>query len=411
MSAKPTQTVRIVRTDEAPTSSHDDGLFETDHPGDSASDVQTDAKTVAEAPATGAAAAAATQPETPSGKRKYIVIGAAVVALALAASYGSYYYLVGRFHVSTDDAYVRANNTTIGARVSGHIARFEVGDNSVVRAGDAVVRIDDGDYRIAADSARAKIATQQATIERIGKQASAQESIVEQAGAQLAAAKAAAQRAQADFGRQQALSDKGFASKAVFDTALATRDQADASVRSAQAAYDAAQANIDVVRAQQGEARRQLDELTTQLAKAQRDLDFTIIRAPVDGVFANRMVNTGDFVQPGQRIGNLVPLDAVYIDANFKETQLARLKPGQPAEITVDAYGGRTVHGVVDSLSPASGAVFSLLPPDNATGNFTKIVQRVPVRIRLPADVAKENLLRAGMSVVVTVDTKEAAAR
>jgi len=165
MSAKPTQTVRIVRTDEAPTSSHDDGLFETDHPGDSASDVQTDAKTVAEAPATGAAAAAATQPETPSGKRKYIVIGAAVVALALAASYGSYYYLVGRFHVSTDDAYVRANNTTIGARVSGHIARFEVGDNSVVRAGDAVVRIDDGDYRIAADSARAKIATQQATIE------------------------------------------------------------------------------------------------------------------------------------------------------------------------------------------------------------------------------------------------------
>ena len=180
-------------------------------------------------------------------------------------------------------------------------------------------------------------------------------------------------------------------------------------MKSAQAAYDAARDNVEVTKAQQSEARAQLAELQTSLAKAERDFDFTSVRAPVEGTFSNRMVNTGDYIVVGQRLGNVVPLDDVFIDANFKETQLKRIRPGQPVTISVDAYGHRKFAGVVDSISPAAGSVFTLLPPDNATGNFTKIVQRLPVRVRVPKDVARQNLLRAGMSVYATVDTRDGA--
>jgi membrane fusion protein (multidrug efflux system) len=333
---------------------------------------------------------------------------AALVAI-VAAIYGVNYVLVGRFYVSTDDAYVRANNTMLGARVSGHVAAILPGDNALVRAGDVILRVDDGDYRIAVDAARTKIATQQATIERIGRQATALESAVEQAKAQLASAEAALKRADLDFERQQALSTKGFASHATFEVSEAGRDQGIAAVKAAQAAYDAARDNVEVTKAQQAEARAQLAELQTALAKAERDLDFTAVRAPVDGTFSNRLVNVGDFVAMGQRLGNVVPLNDVFVDANFKETQLKRIRPGQPVTISVDAYGHRKFAGVVDSISPAAGSVFTLLPPDNATGNFTKIVQRLPVRIRVPKDVAKQSLLRAGMSVYATVDTRKGA--
>src|SRR3954463_8520200 len=358
-------------------------------------------------PATDAPAAAATAPK--SAKRKYVLIGI-VSLLALAAiSYGAYYTLVGRFYVSTDDAYVRANNTLLGARVSGHVAAIVPGDNVLVRAGEVIFRIDDGDYRIAVDAARSRIATQQATIDRIGRQVTAMESAAEQAKAQLASADANLKRADLDFDRQQALSTKGFASRATFEQSQAGRDQGAAAVQSAQAAYAAARDSVEVTKAQQDEARAQLAELQTQLAKAQRDLDFTYVRAPVDGTFSSRLVNVGDFIQAGQRLGNVVPLNEVFIDANFKETQLKRIRPGQPVTISVDAYGHRKFAGFVDSISPAAGAVFTLLPPDNATGNFTKIVQRLPVRVRVPKDVAKQNLLRAGMSVYTTVDTRQGA--
>jgi membrane fusion protein, multidrug efflux system len=350
-----------------------------------------------------AAAAASAAPK--SGKRKLVLIGIGTLLALAAASYGVHYVLVGRFFVSTDDAYVRANNTTLGARVSGHIAAILPGDNTVVRAGDVIFRIDDGDYRIAVDAARTRIATQQATIDRIGRQVTALESAVEQAQAQVVSAEAGLKRAGLDFDRQQALSTKGFASHATYEVSEATRDQGIAALKSAQAAYDAARDNVEVTKAQQAEARAQLAELQTSLAKAERDLDFTSVRAPVDGTFSNRLVNTGDFIVVGQRLGNVVPLNDVFIDANFKETQLKRIRPGQPVTISVDAYGHRKFAGVVDSISPAAGSVFTLLPPDNATGNFTKIVQRLPVRVRVPKDVAKQNLLRAGMSVYATVDT------
>ncbi|WP_339035223.1 HlyD family secretion protein [Bradyrhizobium symbiodeficiens] len=345
-----------------------------------------------------------------SGKRKFVLMGVGLVLALAAASYAGYYTLVGRFYISTDDAYVRANNTMLGARVAGHIASILAGDNTTVRAGDIVFRIDDGDYKIAVDAAATRIATQQATIDRIGRQIAALDSQVAQAKAQFVSAEAGLKRADLDYERQQALSNKGFASRAVFESSEAGRDQGAAAVKAAQAAYDVAISNVDVAKAQQAEARAQLAELKTTLAKAERDLGFTAVRAPVDGTFSNRLVSTGDFVAVGQRLGNIVPLNDVYIDANFKETQLRRIRPGQPVTIKVDAYGMRKFSGVVDSIAAGSGSVFTLLPPDNATGNFTKIVQRVPVRIRVPKSVAKQNLLRAGMSVYATVDTNKGAA-
>src|SRR3984893_5497841 len=355
--------------------------------------VETPDRPAIDKPSAPAAPAAAANPAAPkSGKRKLGLMGIGTL-LALAAL-----------------AYGRANSTTLGARVSGHIAAILPGDNAVVRAGEVLFKIDDGDYRIAADAARTKIATQQATIDRIGRQVTALESAVEQAKAQLASADAGLKRAGLDYDRQQALNTKGFASRATFEVSEAGRDQGMAAVKSAQAAYDAARDNVEVTRAQQAEARAQLAELQISLAKAQRDLDFTSVRAPVEGTFSNRLVNTGDFVVVGERLRNVLPLDDVFIDANFKETQLKRIRPGQPVTISVDAYGHRKFAGFVDSISPAAGAVFTLLPPDNATGNFTKIVQRLPVRVRVPKDVARQNLLRAGMSVYATVDTRNGAA-
>jgi membrane fusion protein (multidrug efflux system) len=357
-----------------------------------------------------ATAPAAANPAAPkSGKRRLVMMGAGLALALAAAGYGVNYFLVGRFYISTDDAYVRANATTLGARVSGHVAAILPGDNVVVHAGDVVFKIDDGDYKIAVDAARTKIATQEATIDRIGRQVTALESAVAQAKAQLASSDAALKRAGLDYDRQQELSNKGYASRATFEVSEAGRDQGVAAVKAAQAAYDAAVDNVAVTQAQQNEARAQLAEFQTTLAKAERDLDFTMVRSPIDGTFSNRLVSTGDYITAGQRLGNVVPLDDVFIDANFKETQLKRIRPGQPVTISVDAYGHRKFAGKVESISPAAGSVFTLLPPDNATGNFTKIVQRLPVRIRVPKDVARQSLLRAGMSVYTTVDTREGA--
>ena len=377
-------------------------------PAEIPADPATEKPAVEQPVAVPVAPAAAAAPK--SGKRKLVLMGIVALLALAAASYGTYYLLVGRFYVSTDDAYVRANNTTLGARVSGHISAILPGDNNLVRTGDVLFRIDDGDYRIAVDAARTRIATQQATIDRIGRQVTMQESAVEQAQANLVSAEAGLKRANLDYDRQQTLSNKGYATHATFEQSEAGRDQGAAAVRAAQASFDTARDNVEVTKAQQAEAQAQFAELQTSLAKAERDLDFTLVRAPVDGIFSNRLVSTGDYVVVGQRLANVVPLDDVFIDANFKETQLKRIRPGQPVTITVDAYGHRKFEGAVDSIAPAAGSVFTLLPPDNATGNFTKIVQRLPVRVRVPKDVARQNLLRAGMSVYATVDTRKGAA-
>ena len=360
------------------------------------------------APADEASAPAAAK--GPRGKLKQILIGAVLLVAFVSASwFGFEYATVGRFVVSTDDAYVKANNTTLGAKVAGYVSDLTVEDNTPVRAGEVIARIDDGDYRLAVDSAREKVNTQQATIERFEQQVVAQQAAVEQAKAQLVSAKAGQVRMQSEYDRQQALAGKDFASKQTLEQAIANRDQSVAAVKSAEAAIDGALAQVGVLQAQRQEATSTLAELKTALAKAERDLGFTEIKAPVDGVIGNRAVQPGDFVQTGQRIAALVPLTDVYVDANFKETQLARLHPGQPVTIKVDALPGEKFDGVVQSVAPASGSVFSLLPPDNATGNFTKIVQRLAVRVRVPASVADRGALRPGMSVIVDINTKPGA--
>jgi membrane fusion protein, multidrug efflux system len=358
-------------------------------------------------------AAVVVEPAPPNGKRGLSRKAIAAVALAAVLAgggwYGQYYWTAGRYLVSTDDAYVGAKNTTLAAKVSGYIEAVTVDDNAHVRAGDVIAKIDDGDYRLAVDAARGKVVTQQATIERIGKQVEMQQAAIDQARAQLVSAQAGATRAELELARQQSLAARDYASKQALEAAQANKDQTRAAVQGAQAAVEAAEANVGVLKAQQEEAARTLKELNTTLDKAQRDLSFTVIRAPMDGVIGNRAMQVGDYVQPGQRLASLVPLDAVYVDANFKETQLGRIKPGQPVKIAVDALGGDKIDGTVVSVAPASGSVFSLLPPDNATGNFTKIVQRVPVRIQVPLELAEKGALRPGTSVVVSVDTKPGA--
>jgi membrane fusion protein (multidrug efflux system) len=344
---------------------------------------------------------------TPRNRGKLAIIGlAAAVVLAAGGWYGYRYLTVGRYIISTDDAYVHADATTLAAKVSGYVSQVSVADNTDVHAGDVIARIDDGDYKLAADAARDKVATQQATVARIGQQITAQQTAVVRANAQLTAAQAVETRSESELKRQQELAAKQFASQQKLEQAQSIRDQAVAAVQSARAAIASAIANVGVLEAQQQEAEQKLRELKTAQAKAERDLSFTVIRAPIDGVIGNRAIQVGDYVQPGQRLASLVPLTDVYVDANFKETQLARLQPGQPAAVSVDALPGHDITGVVASVSPASGSVFSLLPPDNATGNFTKIVQRLAVRIRLPAAVQDKRQLRPGMSVVVDVNTK-----
>jgi membrane fusion protein, multidrug efflux system len=348
---------------------------------------------------------------TSARKRRLRVVAglAGVLLLGVGGYYGQYWWTQGRYLITTDDAYVGAKNATLSPKVSGYIAEVAVEDNAEVAAGDVVARIDDGDYRLAVQNARDQIGVQQATIDRLGRQTTAQIAAVDQAKAQLASAKAGATRAQLELKRQQDLATRQINSRQALEQAEANAEQAVASVQAADAAIAAASANVDVLKAQQEEARRTLQQYQTALAKTERDLSFTVIKAPFDGVVGNRAVQVGDYVQPTQRLASLVPMNAVYIDANFKETQLAGLKPGQPVRIGVDALPGRTLEGRVASLAPASGSVFSLLPPDNATGNFTKIVQRLPVRILVPAEVAEQSVLRPGMSVIVSVNTKPGA--
>ena len=358
----------------------------------------------AAAPITPAAALATRKPR--SRKR---IVGIVVLLLALGAGcfYGYRYWTEGRFMVSTDDAYVAGDITILAAKVPGYVAAIEVQNNQRVAAGAVIARIDDVDYVLAVQSARDKVATLEATAGRIGRQIEAARAQVAQAEPLIAAARADRLRADSEFDRQTKLSQSDFASKAKFEQALADRDRAGASLKGAEAGLLVAKANVDVLQAQRSEAERTADEARTALARAQRDLDFTRIRAPVTGTVGNRAVEVGAYVQPGQRLAALVPLSTIHVDANFKETQLAHVRPGQKVYLQVDAYGGREFPATVESIAPASGSQFSLLPPENATGNFTKIVQRVPVRVRVAPEVRAEELLRPGMSVVVRVDSRD----
>lgn len=367
----------------------------------------------AEAPAAREKAAetpAANAVPSKGSRRKPILMGIGALVL-IAATYFAYNYItVGRFMVSTDDAYVGAYMSIISPKVSAIVAEVPVVDNEEVKEGQVLVHLDEGDYQLALDQAQSKLATQMAVITTFDAQIRAAEANAAQERAQLEAAKANVIKAKADYERTQALTAKDYATQAALDAAIATRDSANAQVKAYEAAIQSAEANVALLHAQRIQAEKTAKELQVAVDQAKRDLSFTTIRAPFNGVVGNRGVQVGDYVTPGKRLMAVVPLDKVFVDANLKETQLPPIAVGQTATISVDALNGEDLKGTVESVAPASGSQFSLLPPENATGNFTKIVQRVPVRIAIPASEAKGRL-RPGLSVVVKIDTRTTPAK
>ncbi|HVZ05418.1 MAG TPA: HlyD family secretion protein [Hyphomicrobium sp.] len=341
----------------------------------------------------------------PGSRRKPIFMGIGALVLAAGAWFAYQYITVGRFIVSTDDAYVGVHMSIISPKVSAYVTDVPIVDNQFVKQGDVLVRLDRGDYQLALDQAKSKLATQNAAIVTFDAQIKAAEAAAAQARAQLDSAKATVVKTEADYTRTNALTAKDYSTKASLDAAIAARDSARAQLKANEAAIQSADANVALLHAQRDQAVEVAKELQVAVNQAARDLSFTTIRAPFDGVIGNRNVQVGDYVTPSKRLAAVVPLDKVYVDANLKETQLGPVTVGQTADVEVDALGGEVLKGTVVSVAPASGSQFSLLPPENATGNFTKIVQRVPVRIAIPASEAKGRL-RPGLSVVVDIDTR-----
>jgi membrane fusion protein (multidrug efflux system) len=353
------------------------------------------------------APAAAAAPKAKGGGRRRVIVGlVALIAIAGGGWYGYNYYTVGRFMVSTDDAYVGGDITQISPKLSGYVAKVNVVANQAVKAGDALITLDDGDYRIARDQAQAAMDTQNLTLKRIDAQIAGAGASVTQAEAQKTAALATQKNAQLAQQRAKSLTASSVGTQATLDSANAALDQADANVAATDAQIAAATAAITVLEGQRAEAASMLKSQQLALDKANRDLSFTVLKAPYDGVVGNLAVQQGNLVSAGARLAALVPVEGLYIDANFKETQLGKLVPGEKVLIHVDALGDKPIEGTIESLAPASGSVFSLLPAENATGNFTKVVQRVPVRISLPKDVLESGRLRAGLSVTVDADTR-----
>ncbi|OQP84817.1 hemolysin D [Rhizobium rhizosphaerae] len=374
-------------------------------------DVARDSQPVAEArPQEGKTAGAATAATAaPAKKRRGLllpVIGLAV--LAAAGWYGHEWWTTGRFMISTDDAYIEGDIAAIAPKVSGYVESVPVIANQHVKAGDPLVVLDGGDYRIALDQAEAQIATEKLSLARFDAQITGAVAARAQAEAQKVALQATVRGAEITQRRESDLTSRSVGTAASLDAANVAVDQARANLLAADAGIASADASIAVLKAQRAEAESTIRSLELARDKAARDLSFTVLKAPYDGVVGNVSVQKGDLVSVGQRLAALVPTEALYIDANFKETQIAGLVPGSKVKVHVDAYDDKPIEGTVQSIAPASGSVFSLLPPENATGNFTKVIQRVPVRISLPKDALESGRLRAGLSVVVDVDSRTA---
>jgi membrane fusion protein (multidrug efflux system) len=341
--------------------------------------------------------------------RQAIKRTALALALALgvagAADFGYGYFTTGRYLESTDDAYVKADSTIISPKVSGYIAEVLVGDNQPVKAGQLLARIDDRDFRTALNQAHADVEGSEAAVRNLDAQIALQQPVIEQGTADIAAAEANLKFAQEERSRYDDLMKSGSGTiQRAQQTDAALREKI-AQLQHGKSGLLAAQRKVDVLTTDRAKAVAQLDRARAVEAQAALSLSYTKISAPVDGTVGARSLRVGQFVQAGTQLMAVVPLDAVYVVANFKETQLTYVRNGQPVEIRIDSFHGTKLRGHVDSLSPASGLEFALLPPDNATGNFTKIVQRVPVKIVLD-DHSLSGLLRPGMSAEPTVDTK-----
>ena len=336
--------------------------------------------------------------------RKLLLAGAAVAALSGAVWYGWDYWTVGRFLVSTDDAYVKADNTTIAPKVSGYLTDVLVGDNERIKAGQVLARIDDRDFKVALDQAKADVAAAEATLASKQAQLEVQQSVIEAAKATIEVDNANKTFAGQENKRYTDLAATGYGSVQNAQAAQSKNAGADAAIARDKANLVSALKQVDLLKAEVAQAVAASARAVALQQQAELNLSYTTITAPIDGVVGNRTLRTGQFVQAGTQLMSLVPASGAYIIANYKETQLTDVHQGQKVDVAVDMFPGKVVHGHVDSLAPASGQEFALLPPDNATGNFTKVVQRIPVKIALDGGAPIE--LRPGMSVIPSIETK-----
>ena len=367
------------------------------------------AQPLAEAAPVQADVAQAAPAPTRNRLRRLLMAGAGLAVLGAGAYFGWDYWTVGRFHVSTDDAYVQADNTTIAPKVSGYLATVLVGDNEAVKAGQTLARIDDRDYQVALDQAKADVAAAEAAIASKLAAIDAQQSVIDSARATVVVDQATETFAEQENKRYTDLAATGYGSVQNAQQATSRIAAAHASIQRDNATLASAIKQVALQKADLAQAQAVLVRDEALRHQAELNLSYASIVSPVDGIVGNRTLRVGQYVQAGTQLMSVVPSADAYVVGNFKETQLTDVRRGQPVDIAVDMFPGRVYHGHVDSLAPASGQTFALLPPDNATGNFTKVVQRIPVKVVLDANSANSGDLRPGMSVTPTIDVRDAA--
>jgi membrane fusion protein (multidrug efflux system) len=351
-------------------------------------------------------------PETRDLRHHVKKLAPAVLALLVAAgaaTYADHWWRVGRFIEATDDAYAGGNVTAVAPHVAGFVAQLLVTDNQHVTAGQLLIKIDDRDFVAALDHAKAVAAGRQAALAGLEAKLVLQQAMIHQAEADLAAKTATAGFAGQDEVRYRTLALTPAGSLQNAQRAQATGEAARANTEAASANLVAARQQLSVLDAEIAEARAAVAQAQAGLETAGLNLGYTEIRSPIDGYIGNRAAQIGAYVTSGAYLLSVIPAQGLWVDANFKEDQLAHMVPGQPATVVADVLPGKTFHGHVESLAPGTGAVFAVIPPENATGNFTKIVQRVPVRVALDGGDARLGELRPGLSTTVSVDTRVAA--
>jgi membrane fusion protein (multidrug efflux system) len=342
------------------------------------------------------------------GWKKPLLLAGGLLLAVGAGVWAHHWLTVGRYIETTDDAYVGGDVTAIAPHVAGFVSVIAVSDNQFVRRGELLLRLDDSDFRAAEDHAAAVVAGKQAQLADLEAKLTLQQSTIRQAGADLVSRQAAANFAHADDARYQSLLRALATSQQAMQKALTADQQARSDVTASGAALAGARQQLAVLVADIDEARADLAEAEADLRTAKLNLGYTEIRSPIDGYVGNRAIRVGAYVTVGSYLVSIIPAHGLWVDANFKEDQLAAMRRGEDATIVADVLPGREFHGHVMSLAPGTGSLFSVIPPENATGNFTKIVQRVPVRIVLDASDATLGGLRPGLSITAAVDTRSA---
>jgi len=334
-------------------------------------------------------------------------IGIIAVAVAIVAVFAAQWtnWTSGRSRQTTDNAYVRGDITPLSAKIEGIVSVVPVNDFQRVKAGDLLVAITDNDYRARVAQAEADVLAAEASIENIKARKALQKRQLDQAEEQVNAVKADVERSRLEAERQRELVKSTFGTAQRLEVAQADEKRFRAQLARSEADVAAQHTQLAVLDTQESELRAALKAKQAMLDLARINLGYTRVTAPIDGLVGERNVRAGQYVRPGTQLITVIPIDTVWVVANYKETQLARVRPGQRVDIAVDTFPGAIITGRVDSLAPASGSVFSLLPADNATGNFTKVVQRIPVKIVLEPDNALKGQLRPGMSVITTIHT------